>query len=95
MVVCVNPGFFVPDVITPNGDGSNDFFVITGLVNYPNNGLTVYNRWGDEVYSAQPYLNDWQGTYNDRGDLPDGTYYYILQLGDGSTPLAGYIAIFR
>jgi len=95
VVVCIEPGFFIPDVITPNGDGSNDFFVITGLESYPNNGLTVYNRWGDEVYAAQPYQNDWQGTYKDRGNLPDGTYYFVFQPGDGSKPVAGYLAIFR
>ncbi len=95
VLICIQPGFFVPDVITPNADGSNDTWIITGLENFPNNGVTVYNRWGDEVFSAQPYLNNWAGTHRDRGDLPDGTYYYILNLGDGSTPTAGFITLFR
>ena len=93
--ICLDRGFFLPDVITPNGDGVNDLLVIDGLEAFTNPALVVYNRWGDEVYSARPYRNDWDGTYRDRGQLPDGTYYLILTPGDGSAPLAGYLAIFR
>jgi gliding motility-associated-like protein len=95
IIVCVAGDFFVPDVITPNGDGDNDFFVITGIENYPNNTLTIFNRWGDRVWSAGGYVNQWRGTYDDNGDLPDGTYYFILDLGDGSQPITGFVAVFR
>ncbi len=93
--ICLERDFFVPDVITPNGDGDNDAWVIDGLEAYPNAAVVIYNRWGDEVYAAQPYANDWRGTYRDRGQLPDGTYYYVLTLGDGSAPIAGFVAVFR
>jgi gliding motility-associated-like protein len=93
--ICLDPGFFIPDVITPNGDGDNEAWVIDGLEAYPDAAVVIYNRWGDEVYSAQPYNNDWTGTFRDRGALPDGTYYYILTLGDGSAPIAGFVAVFR
>jgi len=57
------------------------------LDKYPNNELYVYNRWGDLVYEADPYHNDWNGAASVRatgsGVLPSGTYYYILKLGDG------------
>ncbi len=74
----------IPNGITPNGDGLNDQFVIEALVNnpeeYPNNELIIFNRWGDIVYEAQPYLNDWDGKNKNGKELPQGTYYYVLRL---------------
>lgn len=71
-----------PDGITPNGDGKNDIFIIPELEAdpdaYPNNELTIFNRWGDVVFHAKPYRNDWDG-----GDLPAGTYFYIIRLNVG------------
>ncbi len=75
----------IPNGITPNGDGVNDEFVFDILLNnppdaFPDNEIIIFNRWGDVVYQAKPYQNDWRGT-NDAGkDLPQGTYYYILRL---------------
>ncbi len=75
----------VPNTITPNGDGMNDELVFDIILinpadEFPDNELIVFNRWGDIVYQAKPYNNDWQGT-NDNGDpLPDATYYYVLRL---------------
>jgi gliding motility-associated-like protein len=87
---------FGVNVITPNGDGINDLLFFPCLENplFPRNKLTVFNQWGDEVYSASPYRNDWQGTYRGR-DLPVGTYYYILDLRNGSTPLRDFFVIER
>lgn len=74
----------VANGITPNGDGLNDALVFDDLINEPekfkNNEIVIFNRWGDIVYEAKPYLNDWQGTNMDGGELPHGTYYYILRL---------------
>jgi gliding motility-associated-like protein len=77
----------IPEVFTPNGDLFNPTFEIKGLDAYPNNSLQVFNRWGNPVYSAKPYKNDWTGMPNVAGKtgsdkLPVGTYYYILDLGD-------------
>ena len=86
---------------SPNGDGVNDTFVINCIENYPNNILEVYNRWGNIVYKARGYLNDWDGTSNGRAvinqsdKLPVGTYYYVLDLGDGSENRAGWLFINR
>ncbi len=78
------PGPEVPNGITPNGDGLNDELVFDVLLNnpdeFPNNELIIFNRWGDIVFRAKPYLNDWQGTNNAGQPLPHGTYYYILRL---------------
>ncbi|MEY3050645.1 MAG: hypothetical protein RLY31_430 [Bacteroidota bacterium] len=75
----------VPNGITPNGDGVNDELVFDVLLNnpqdaFPDNEIVIFNRWGDVVYQAKPYQNDWRGTNNTGKDLPQGTYYYILRL---------------
>ena len=63
---------------------------------YPNNSLIVFNRWGDIVYEAKPYNNDWNGVSGDGSELPDGTYYYILRLEIGSgNIIRGDITIIR
>jgi gliding motility-associated-like protein/uncharacterized repeat protein (TIGR01451 family) len=86
---------------SPNGDGVNETFVIDCLERYPDNKLEVYNRWGNIVYAKKGYLNDWDGTSNGRAvinqsdKLPVGTYYYVLDLGEGSDPLVGWLYINR
>ncbi len=73
-----------PNGITPNGDGVNDELVFDELLNtteeYPNNEIIIFNRWGDVVYQAKPYQNDWSGENNGGNQLPHATYYYILRL---------------
>ena len=89
----------IPEVFTPNGDLYNNTFEIKGLDGYPNNSLQVFNRWGNSVYSAKPYKNDWNGAPNVAGKtgsdkLPTGTYYYILELGDDAkTIYKGYVQL--
>ncbi|MEM6966667.1 MAG: HYR domain-containing protein, partial [Bacteroidota bacterium] len=85
----------VPAVITPNGDGINDTWRITCANEFAQNEVIIFNRWGDEVYRAEPYNNDWQGTYNDQ-DLPDGTYFYVFKTRpDDDDPLRGTLTITR
>ncbi len=93
----------IPKVITPNGDGFNDYFYIfcidTGL--FPNNSLIVFNQWGDKVYEAAPYINSqqdgWYGTLDGEAgkDLPDGTYYYIFKPSQSEPAIKGVLTIFR
>jgi len=86
---------------SPNSDGDNDLFRIDCIENYPNNILNVYNRYGVEVYRKRAYQNDWDGTanvnspINQDNKLPTGTYYYTLDLGDGSKAKTGWIYIIR
>lgn len=74
----------VPNGITPNGDGSNDVFMIPQIEAtpdaYPDSELIIFNRWGDVLYKASPYNNDWAGTNNNGDELLEGTYYYVLRL---------------
>lgn len=90
-----NTPFLVPaQAFTPNGDGINDAWVVPGIDNYPNNKVRVFNRWGHEVFSATSYRNDWEGYYKDRHDkLPAGSYFYVLDLGNGKAPIQGWIFI--
>ncbi|QFZ53650.1 T9SS type B sorting domain-containing protein [Oceanihabitans sp. IOP_32] len=89
------------NLFSPNGDGNNDTFIINCIENYPNNTLEVYNRWGNLVYRKTGYNNDWDGTSNGRSviraseKLPVGTYYYVLDLGDGNKPKVGWLYINR
>jgi len=88
------------DGISPNGDGKNDVFIIPGIENYPDNKLVIYNRWGQEVFSAAPYENDWggqrKGSYGLWGEeLPEDTYFYILTLDKNSKPVSNYIELIR
>ncbi len=95
-ITIIDDSCLVPNVITPNGDDVNDALVIGCLEgNFPDSEIQIFNRWGDEVFYAQPYLNDWKGTWEGK-DLPDGTYYYIFtpDVGIGEVD-KGYITIFR
>lgn len=90
-----NTGCEVPTIITPNNDGVNDELVIPCLVNsnrFPNNRLSVFNEWGDEVFRASPYLNNWAGTYNGQ-PVPSGTYFFVFEPGGGEPSTSGFILI--
>jgi gliding motility-associated-like protein len=73
-----------PTVITPNGDGKNDLFVIQNLENiYPNCQVTIFNRYGKVVFESTGYQTPWNGTF--KGEkLPMGAYFFKLELNDGS-----------
>ncbi|SHL24377.1 conserved repeat domain-containing protein/gliding motility-associated C-terminal domain-containing protein [Chitinophaga jiangningensis] len=76
---------FIPNVITPNGDGKNDTWFITGLSRYPGSSVYIYNRWGNQVYQSKDYDNKWNGN-----DLNEGTYFYILKLNAPTTGIREY-----
>lgn len=78
----------VPNVITPNGDGFNDNFVIAGLADYPGTMLQIFNRWGKKVYESSDYQNDWNGD-----NYHDGVYFYILTFVDYINPMTGTITV--
>ncbi|HFC01054.1 MAG TPA: gliding motility-associated C-terminal domain-containing protein, partial [Phaeodactylibacter sp.] len=87
---------FIPDAISPNGDGKNEVWVIPMLSQYPKNKLMIINRWGQILYKASPYNNDWNGVTNNGAPLPEGTYYYSIIPNDGKTPTKnGTITIIR
>lgn len=95
------------NVLTPNGDGVHDVLQISGLENFPNNSLRIYNRWGVLVYTTNAYNtegNVFDGTSKGRvtvdvdNKLPVGTYFYILDYEEQNSTmksLSGYIYINR
>ncbi len=89
------PGFLFNE-FSPNGDGTNDLLKINNLEDYPNNFLQIFNRYGNKIFEAQGMTdgNTWDGTRNGE-QVPAGTYYYVLDLGDGSEIRKGWIQLIR
>ena len=84
----------ISNVFSPNGDGINDSWYIENIKYYPKNEVIIYNIYGNVVYSAQAYNNDWQGTFNG-SPLPDGTYFYVIKIDDSSPVLKGSLDILK
>ncbi len=78
----------IPNVITPNGDGKNDKFVINGA-DGDNWDLKVLNRWGKQVYHSKNYYN-----YG-LPDLESGTYYYFIEHQDDCNVFKGWLQVLR
>lgn len=87
-------GLTFPNTFTPNSDGKNDTWEIDGLNLYPKHSLVVYNRWGNKVFDAAPYQNDWEGDCIGK-PLPDGTYFFVFDPGNNDPLIRGYVTILR
>ncbi|MBN8702620.1 MAG: gliding motility-associated C-terminal domain-containing protein, partial [Bacteroidetes bacterium] len=86
----------IPQIITPNGDGANDNWIVPDIDYFQENKLMIYNRWGQLVYSQSPYLNTWTGTDNSNNELSEGSYYYVLDLGGNyDKKFVGFVVIHR
>jgi len=94
-IVYIDYDLFVPTGISPNDDGTNDKWVIKNIEEFPNAHVRIYNRWGSLLYESYDYINEqWDGKYEGE-PLPVASYYYIIDLGDGSEMLEGAVSIFR
>ena len=103
----IEDGIEVFQLVTPNGDGDNDVFVIRGIENFPNNTVEIYSRWGVKVYEKRGYgqgnnffrgVSEGRVTINQSSELPVGTYYYILNYVNASgvsKTRTGYLYINR
>lgn len=87
----------IPNIFTPNGDGTNDTFEITGIENFPNSRMIILNRWGKVVYESDGYGQPfWNGThYKSGAELSDGVYYYELIVNRLDEVFTGTITITR
>jgi len=81
------------NAISPNGDGDNDTWVVTGIKGKENASVQIYNRWGSLIYESFDYQNDWDGTYKNK-DLPAGVYYYLVTITEGEV-YKGSLTILR
>ncbi|WP_188952752.1 Ig-like domain-containing protein, partial [Filimonas zeae] len=90
--MAVTDKFMIPNVITPNGNGKNDRFVIPGVPTTSRMEIAIFNRWGSEVYRSKNYDNRWDGT-----GLSAGVYYYVLKIISGGNEQAykGYIQVLK
>lgn len=81
---------------SPNGDGENDLWIIDYMELHSPNTVTIYNRWGNEVWFGENYDNVnvvWDGKTKDGAELPDGTYYYVITEGAGT--MKGWVELTR
>ncbi len=87
----VDAVLIIPNVITPNGDGVNDFLKFKNLEVFNTNTLSIFNRWGKKVFEQDMYKNDWNG-----GGHTDGTYFFILNVPDATPKVyQGFLQIIR
>ena len=84
----------IPNAFSPNGDGINDYWEIKHLSTYPAATVAVYNRYGQFVFQSKGYGKPWDGTLNGKG-VPAGTYYYIVNPGNGRKQMSGYLYLVR
>ena len=87
----------IPTMITPNGDGKNDLFIIKDLnAIYPDADVKIVNRWGNLVFESTGYAEPWNGTLMNNGEeLPIGTYFYRIIIKDINKEITGPISIIR
>jgi gliding motility-associated-like protein len=99
-VVVACDSLVIPSGFSPNSDGINDGYVIDDIDKYPGNRIWIFNRSGNLIFHTVDYQNDWDGSGRSNGIIkgssaPDGTYFYILDLADGSEARSGFIVIRR
>lgn len=81
---------FIPNVITPNNDGYNDYWTIENLHLYPSHEILIYNRFGKEIYRSRNYEQNWDGN-----GLSNGVYYYQVHTARNNQSLRGWIHVLR
>ena len=85
-------GLVIPKVITPNGDGINDYWEIKNVEALNGCQVLIFDSNGSKVFETLNYRNNWSGRYNGKL-LPDGAYYYIIKCEKIEVPLTGGIRI--
>ena len=90
------PSDLTSNAFSPNGDGVNDLWIIDDVINYPQNVVSVFNRWGDKILEFNNYDNNnvvWDGKSSDGSELPTGTYFYVIEYTDIDQVFNGWIQI--
>ncbi|AYL98535.1 PKD-like domain-containing protein [Mucilaginibacter celer] len=92
--VKVAPNIVVKNTFTPNADGVNDYWEITGLIAYEDVTVDVYNRYGQPVFHSLGYPKPWDGGVNGKL-VPSGTYYYVINSKQEKLRLSGYVVVLK
>lgn len=95
--IVIKPGncqIIIPNTFTPNNDITNNLWLIKGLQRHPNCTLEVFNRYGQLLFQSVGYSTPWDGTYKGKS-VSVGTYYYLLDLHDGTGIIKGYVTVIK
>lgn len=82
-------GIEIPNIITPNGDGVNEAFIIKNIEHHPNTAVSIFDRWGKKVFESSNYNNEWKGE-----GVSDGTFFYVVDVPDDKS-YNGFITVFK
>ncbi len=88
----------VYNVVTTNQNGKHDFLNIKNITFFPQNKVSIFDRWGNKVFERDGYDNAqvvFAGISDDNKSLPDGTYYYVIDKNNGDKPLNGFLYLRR
>ena len=83
------------NAFSPNGDFINDAWSINSAFLFENTEVSIYNRWGKEMFYSLGYKNGWDGTNKFNVDLPEGVYFYVIKLKNGHDNVKGSITLLR
>ena len=85
---------FINNVVTPDNNGENDTWIITNIETFENSNVYIYDRFGKQIYAKKAYKNDWDASTN-FDQVPDGTYYYIINFDDNEKVYKGSLTVLR
>ncbi len=92
VLVDVSPGLFVPTAFSPNGDGRNDTWSLIGIEAFPQCSVRIYDRWGELIFQAMPYVQPWDGSYRGKSVVP-GVYQFIIRPAPGQPEQEGTLTV--
>nr|WP_315244391.1 T9SS type B sorting domain-containing protein [uncultured Flavobacterium sp.] len=88
-IVLIIPAFF-----TPNNDFQNDFWEVTGMENYPQAQVTIFDQYGKLLAQLSGSKLSWDGTFN-KAPLPSSDYWYVLKIDDTNPLFKGHFSLKR
>ena len=94
-VIATMSSICIPNVFTPNGDDINDTWILEDTFLYSDSEVRVYGRYGKLLFQSDGYHVAWDGTNNKGNDVPDGAYFYCIEIGHGFEQINGTVTILR
>ena len=85
----------IPNIFSPNNDGINDSWNLEDTFLYPNSEVKIYGRFGKLLFESIGYKNPWNGKTMKGNDVPEGTYFYCIEIGNGYDSIKGTVVIVR